>query len=98
MDKRKAILFAFLAAVFYAVNVPVSKVLLQEAGPATMAALLYQGPELGSAPCRASCFPSKGRTASGFPTGLCLCWRRPFAGVLRTTAPEIFHARVRMRS
>ncbi len=43
MDKRKAILFAFLAAVFYAVNVPVSKVLLQEAGPATMAALLYLG-------------------------------------------------------
>ena len=47
MDKRKAILFAFLAAVFYAVNVPVSKVLLQEAGPATMAALLYLGAGIG---------------------------------------------------
>ena len=43
-DKRMiAIGYAILAAVFYAVNVPVSKVLLREVGPTTMAALLYLG-------------------------------------------------------
>jgi drug/metabolite transporter (DMT)-like permease len=47
MGKTKAILYAFLAAVFYAVNVPVSKILLREAGPATMAALLYLGAGTG---------------------------------------------------
>ncbi len=45
--KTKAIIFAFLAAVFYAVNVPVSKLLLNDAGPATMAALLYLGAGIG---------------------------------------------------
>ena len=45
--KQTAILFALLAAVFYAVNVPVSKLLLREAGPTTMAALLYLGAGLG---------------------------------------------------
>ena len=41
MDKQKvkAIIYALLAAVFYAVNVPVSKLLLKELGPATMAAI-----------------------------------------------------------
>ncbi|MBR1583258.1 MAG: DMT family transporter [Spirochaetales bacterium] len=45
--KPKAILFAFLAAVFYAINVPVSKILLREVGPTTMAALLYLGAGIG---------------------------------------------------
>ena len=40
-------MFAFLAAVFYAINVPISKVLLQHVGPTTMAALLYLGAGIG---------------------------------------------------
>ena len=47
MNKTKAILYAFLAAVFYAVNVPVSKVLLDHVGTTTMAALLYLGAGIG---------------------------------------------------
>jgi drug/metabolite transporter (DMT)-like permease len=49
MDKRKvrAIFYAVLAAIFYAINVPASKVLLQEVGPTTMAALLYLGAGVG---------------------------------------------------
>ena len=43
----KAIVFALLAAVFYAVNVPVSKLLLEEIGPTMLAALLYLGAGLG---------------------------------------------------
>ena len=46
-NKPKAIMFAFLAAVFYAINVPISKVLLQHVGPTTMAALLYLGAGIG---------------------------------------------------
>ena len=47
-DKKMiAIGYAILAAVFYAVNVPVSKVLLREVGPTTMAALLYLGAGVG---------------------------------------------------
>lgn len=47
-DKRMiAIGYTILAAVFYAVNVPVSKVLLREVGPTTMAALLYLGAGVG---------------------------------------------------
>lgn len=46
-NKLKAIVFAFLAAVFYAINVPISKVLLQHVGPTTMAALLYLGAGIG---------------------------------------------------
>lgn len=46
-NKSKAIMFAFLAAVFYAINVPISKVLLQHVGPTTMAALLYLGAGIG---------------------------------------------------
>ncbi len=46
-EKNKAILFALLAAAFYAVNVPLSKLLLNQAGPATMAALLYLGAGIG---------------------------------------------------
>ena len=49
MDKKpiRAILYAFLAAVFYAINVPISKILLQKVGPTTMAALLYLGAGIG---------------------------------------------------
>ena len=49
MDGRKttAIIYALLAAIFYAVNVPVSKILLKDAGPTTMAALLYLGAGVG---------------------------------------------------
>ena len=46
-NKLKAIMFAFLAAVFYAINVPISKVLLQYVGPTPMAALLYLGAGIG---------------------------------------------------
>ena len=47
MGKSTAILYAFLAAVFYAINVPVSKILLNEIGPTIMAALLYLGAGIG---------------------------------------------------
>ncbi len=47
LNKSKAILYAFLAAVFYAVNVPLSKILLNYVGPTTMASLLYFGAGLG---------------------------------------------------
>ena len=45
----KAILSAFLAALFYAINIPASKVLLRDVGPITMAALLYLGAGIGIA-------------------------------------------------
>ena len=47
MNKVKAIAFALLAAAFYAINVPASKLLLNHIGPTTMAALLYLGAGLG---------------------------------------------------
>ena len=49
MDKQKttAVLYALLAAVFYAINVPISKILLKDVGPTTMAALLYLGAGIG---------------------------------------------------
>ena len=47
MDRIKAIMFALLAAVFYAINVPVSKLLLNNVGPAMMAAFLYLGAGIG---------------------------------------------------
>ncbi len=46
-EKTTAIIYAFLAAVFYAVNVPISKILLKNVGPTTMAALLYLGAGIG---------------------------------------------------
>ena len=46
-NKSKAIMFALLVAVFYAIDVPISKVLLQHVGPTTMAALLYLGAGIG---------------------------------------------------
>ena len=49
MQRRKiyAIVYAVMAAVFYAVNVPLSKLLLDHVGTATMAALLYLGAGIG---------------------------------------------------
>ena len=47
MNKIKAIVYAFLAAIFYAINVPVSKILLSDVGTTTMAALLYLGAGIG---------------------------------------------------
>jgi drug/metabolite transporter (DMT)-like permease len=42
-----AILCAILAAVFYAINIPISKVLLTEVDAVIMAAFLYLGAGLG---------------------------------------------------
>lgn len=47
MKKQIPILFALLAAVLYALNAPLSKLLLAEVGPSMMAALLYLGAGLG---------------------------------------------------
>lgn len=47
MSRAKSITFAILAAAFYAINVPFSKLLLHHIGPTTMAALLYLGAGVG---------------------------------------------------
>ena len=47
MEQIRAILYAFLAAVFYAINVPVSKLLLRSVSPTMMAAFLYLGAGIG---------------------------------------------------
>lgn len=47
MNKSKSIAFAILAAAFYAINAPFSKLLLNHIGPTTMAALLYLGAGIG---------------------------------------------------
>lgn len=47
MKNTKAIIYAFLAAIFYAINVPLSKILLSKVEPTTMAALLYLGAGIG---------------------------------------------------
>ena len=47
MRKATSILYALLAAAFYAISVPASKLLLGQIGPTTMAALLYLGAGLG---------------------------------------------------
>ena len=43
----RAIIYAFMAALFYAVNVPCSKVLLSDAAPTFMAGFLYLGAGIG---------------------------------------------------
>ena len=48
-EKVKAITYALLAALFYAINVPISKILMETVGPTLMAALLYLGAGLGIA-------------------------------------------------
>ncbi len=45
--KNAAIIFAILAAALYAVNVPLSKLLLENAAPSMMASFLYLGAGLG---------------------------------------------------
>ena len=45
--KSKAILYALLAAVFYALNVPMSKILLGHVGTTMLSALLYLGAGIG---------------------------------------------------
>lgn len=47
MNKGKAITYALLAAFFYAVNVPLSKMLLSDINPIMMASLLYLGAGIG---------------------------------------------------
>lgn len=47
MSKPKAIASALLAAVFYAINIPLSKLLLGHVEPTTLAALLYLGAGVG---------------------------------------------------
>lgn len=58
----KAIIYALFAALFYAINVPVSKILLRTVGPTSMAALLYLGAGLGIAAL--SVFRKKDRNKS----------------------------------
>ncbi|MBR6900663.1 MAG: EamA family transporter [Synergistaceae bacterium] len=45
--KIKAIIYAFTAALLYALNIPISKLLLKNVEPVFMAALLYFGAGLG---------------------------------------------------
>lgn len=47
MVKARSVIYALLAAAFYAINVPLSKLLLNHVGPTTMAALLYLGAGTG---------------------------------------------------
>ncbi len=47
MNKSKAIAYALMAAAFYAVNVPLSKIMLEEVEPVMMAAFLYLGAGAG---------------------------------------------------
>lgn len=54
----KAVVFSVLAAVFYAVSSPLSKVLLEDVSPYLMAALLYLGAGIGMTAVRAAS-PSK---------------------------------------
>ena len=45
--KIKSIIFAILAAIFYAINIPLSKILLQDIGSTMMASFLYLGAGIG---------------------------------------------------
>ena len=47
MNRLRPIFLALLAAVFYAVSVPCSKLLMEQVGPTVMAALLYLGAGVG---------------------------------------------------
>ena len=47
MKQIKPVLFAVLAAAFYGINVPCSKLLLEHVGPVTLAGLLYLGAGTG---------------------------------------------------
>ena len=50
-EKKSSAVFAVLATALYAVNIPLSKSLLEQIGPTMMAALLYLGAGLGLALC-----------------------------------------------
>lgn len=50
--KHTAVLFAILAAALYAINIPLSRILLTQIDPAMMAALLYLGAGSGLSICR----------------------------------------------
>ena len=45
--KRIATMFAILAAALYAINIPISKLLLEQVAPTMMAAFLYMGAGIG---------------------------------------------------
>lgn len=47
MKRAKPLIYALLAAAFYAINVPMSKLLLEHIAPTAMAALLYLGAGIG---------------------------------------------------
>ena len=47
MNNRKAILFAILAAVLYAISTPFSKLLMEQISPVFMAGLMYLGAGIG---------------------------------------------------
>ena len=47
MNNRKAILFAILAAVLYAISTPFSKILMEQISPVFMAGLMYLGAGIG---------------------------------------------------
>ena len=47
MTKISAIAYTLSAALFYALNIPFSKLLLRHAGSVSMAALLYLGAGIG---------------------------------------------------
>ncbi len=47
IKRTRAIMYAILAAAFYAVNIPAAKLLLNHVGAMTMAALLYLGAGIG---------------------------------------------------
>ena len=54
MTQKRGVLFAILAAAFYALNSPLSKLLLAQTGPTMMAAFLYLGAGLGMAALQAA--------------------------------------------
>ena len=64
MKKTKAILYAFLAAVFYAINIPVSKILLRDVPETMMAAFFILVPVSASASCLCSISKRKKRRKS----------------------------------
>ena len=51
-SKNKAAVFAVLAAALYAINIPLSKLLLKYVGSTMMAAFLYLGAGIGILLCR----------------------------------------------
>lgn len=75
-------LYAFLAAVFYAVNIPASKVLLRDVGPTTMAALLVIAATV--------CWGFKDRPASDCPLSRGRCGYLDLTknGCRRRSAPD----------